>query len=314
MEHKKLLGYMQTLAGLESDHYILCETITKLEYEHQRLVPQYDYLCKQTRFTGIPTKMEYGGSDFSRVFKRSLVTLFLGYYIGFYPGYFLTEKLGNVGLFIAIGIYAVFSILVLAHNSSRDKKAKAEAWKLETDRMKTAFQGMVNSKLEIQEKLPAIQDRVQLLKAALASCEEALEKYYDLDILPKGEKYRGFVPVQTMLGYLQAGRTYSLSRNPNNNDPGAINMYIEELHHHQIVGELRQINHNLEIVQQRQSLLYEAYCENNQKIQQLTDTISHGIETLHRDNQIAEYSRKQIAKNTERMRVLAEYSYSRSLV
>ena len=303
---------MQTLAGIEKDYYILSETIADLEDEHQKLIPQYQYLCQQTRFTGIPENPTHGGSNLRGGFKRSLLTLFIGYYIGFYPGYFLKEKFGHVGLMIAVGIYVVFSILVLARNSSRTKKARMAEWEQETARMKAAFQNMENLKLEVQEAIPEIEDRVKLLKEALASCEEVRQHYYDLGVLHK--KYRGYVPVLTMLQYLKTKRTYSLERDPHNNDPGAFNMYEEELYHQQIIGELQQINQNLELVQMQQAMLYDAYCEGNQKIAELTEVLSQGVETLHRDNQIAEYSRLRIAENTERMKNLAEYAYSRSLV
>lgn len=314
MKYEKLKAYMETLASLEQEHLLISETLDCIEKKRRELGTEAESLKQQTRFTWVPRKMSYGIGNVIGVIIGSLIPLFFIFWGWWYVGFLLNKFLGDTGLYLAIGSFAAIAVVLFTRNVIKDKKRARAEWEQNNRRMELEFERKEQRCDSITQGLPDLDDRKQHMQTALQSCENVLKAYYGLDVLPRDARFRGFVPVLTILQYLETGRTYSLERNPQAADPGALNMYIDELYQNRIVSELKQINQNLKKVQEQQTMLYEAYCESNRQIALLTQSVSQGFEQLHHDNQIAEFSRQQIQKDTRRMRELTEYTDTSSLV
>lgn len=318
MSYEKLKEYMQTLATLEQERYIIQNSLTGIRKGIQENEVNQKTLVEQAKYNTAkiqePAQVDK---------KMSLGFLFLiwcclvwGYSIGI-PVSMLFKQGSVEALACKIVCALLLGLVPIIWRSKSLKKKEAQAvleWEQAKRENEEKLQRQQACYNELYESRPLLVQRESEMKSALKSCEETLNAYYGLNILPQDKKYRGFVPVHTILQYLQTGRTYSLQRNPKAADPGALNMYEEELYHHQVISELQQINQNLKIVQQRQAMLYEAYCEGNRQIAALTKSVNEGFAQLHRDNQIAEFTRTQIAQNTHRMSMLADYAYTASLV
>ena len=148
---------------------------------------------------------------------------------------------------------------------------------------------------ELAQLKSSIQIILDTLEKTYDKTDRLLQDYYALDIIPKG--YRDFVPVCMFYDYLSSKRTYSLYRNPNGSDPGAINMYEDEKDRRIIMTKLDSIISNLKSIQVRQSYLYDAItdstAESNRIMTSISQSLSDGNNALAYNNYLNEVNNAQ---------------------
>lgn len=113
------------------------------------------------------------------------------------------------------------------------------------------------------EKLEAIYDR---------NCLN-IKHMYSYNIIPDNDDYRGLVPVCMFYQYLDEKQTYSLERNPNNGDPGAIRLYIEDQYQEKILTKLDVVIEKLDKIIDRQNQLYYAINDACKKTEELNSGV-----------------------------------------
>lgn len=350
---RKLKEYLAVIVDLEKNRYILEKTIDKLDRIIQ--TPHTNPYKKPDRPLK-PAEPKIEKPQCGCVFYALIYFLGLVYFVGFFVNplvnFFIDcmfNKRNNTidimgmtmpietGITISIGVIIGWIIIpiiiprlimfiIYLHNKKKYKTAlKVYDKKIAeyTEELRI-YNNAVNQYKSKQAKLiNGIINKKNELKTLLQKTENLLTDYYALNIIQKD--YRGLVPVCTIYGYLCDGRTYSLERNLHNNDPGAYNMYNDDLHHEQIISELKNINNNLRIVQNNQRQLYNLVRESTNEITYLLENVSSDIDKsniiasaqnnlLNESNRYAALNtyqnQQRIAQNDYRNRLLSGIYYN----
>ena len=151
---------------------------------------------------------------------------------------------------------------------------------------------LVVPKLEAEKK--SMQETYQL------TCQ-TLKKCYEINIIPV--KYRNIVPVCMFYDYILNGRTYSLKRNPNAFDEGAINMYEDEIFRNIIKDKLDIIINKLDDLREGQKVLCRVIEEGNRQTHKLLNDINSNVTRVNDNLQTIQY------QNEQRNRCLEYMSY-----
>lgn len=125
--------------------------------------------------------------------------------------------------------------------------------------------------------LVQIQREKPMLNTVYNQCTTSLKKLYSMNIIHPD--YQDFVACGMILQYLGTGRTHSLEQC--GGDPGAYNLYEQDVKFNVIKKQLDQIQKN-------QQVIYGALVQINQNVQELSSSI----------NRIENYAR-QTAHNTK---------------
>ncbi len=145
------------------------------------------------------------------------------------------------------------------------------------------------------------------LKETYCKLKEMRDKYYQLNIIPK--EYWNIVPVSMFYQYIKNGRTYSLTRNPNSSDIGAINMYEEEKDRKIIITQLNRMNDS---IRNYQSILYEAIQESNSQTERLASEINsmnNNIAEGNRYTALNAYNSQRLVELQQRENDILYYGY-----
>lgn len=199
---------------------------------------------------------------------------------------------------ISLVLCTIVIVLIISALSKRSKRKKKEYWNNYYEKQYQKEMAEYNEKIkEYDKQFQAYQSRLNdfnrnedarkaiLLKQyneatqALEKQEKLRQEYYSLGIIPP--EYQDLVPVSMFYQYIKNKQTYSIERSKTINDPGAINMYREEVRMYSLISsinELRQdMNINLMRIQQHQMCLYNALEESREDNQQYMESINRSL-------------------------------------
>lgn len=157
-----------------------------------------------------------------------------------------------------------------AHNAVEEKKFEKQKY--------------VDKAKQDQLILVQIQREKPMLNTAYNQCITSLKKLYSMNIIHPD--YQDFVACGMFLQYLSTGRTHSLEQC--GGDPGAYNLYEQDVKFNVIKKQLDQIQKN-------QQVIYGALVQINQNVQDLCSSVER-IENYAR--QTADYA-SQSTHNTK---------------
>lgn len=182
------------------------------------------------------------------------------------------------------GAIIIFSI-VTAKQKQIDSYEKNKQWTENTVR-------------QSKNELSRIQQAKPQLVSIINQCNDSLNKLYSLNIVHK--KYCYFEACAMFLEYLSTNRTHSLEATPG--DPGAYNMFEDELYKKVIVNKLDQVLSS-------QKLLYHELCNINENVNSLCDSMRRTelySQSMAKSAQISAWCNTATAINTYAMRRMQE--------
>ncbi len=136
--------------------------------------------------------------------------------------------------------------------------------------------------------LPMLEDEISKADKALRRQNEALEKYYSINVIY--EKYRALVPVATILEYLKSGRVNRLT-----GMDGAYNLYEQELRQNLIIGKLDDIAHVSRDILKSQHELSAA-------VNNAAGTINQTLKAINRVAEANEINTQQIVSGVKKLK------------
>jgi hypothetical protein len=154
---------------------------------------------------------------------------------------------------------------------------------------------------EISVILPKLEAEKNSMQETYRMTCQTLNKCYDTDIIPV--EYRSIIPVCMFYDYISNGRTYSLKRNQNAFDEGAINMYEDECFRRAIIDKLDIVIERLDELKQGQKVLYNAIQDGNIQTKRLLSEINTNVSNVNGNLQTIQY------QNEQRNRCLKYMSY-----
>ncbi len=268
MNIEKTIQYLQDIVDLETQRNIAYNTYQKLT----TMEKQKAYANKVDVNRPIETGSVREKISWSDIFGKGC-GVYLMLYIPVVLLSFINKELA-VGLFyvVLIGgiIYIVRGELNKAHNAVEEEKSEKQKY--------------VDKAKQDQLILVQIQREKPMLNTAYNQCITSLKKLYSMDIIHPD--YQDFVACGMFLQYLSTGRTHSLEQC--GGDPGAYNLYEQDVKFNVIKKQLDQIQKN-------QQVIYGALVQINQNVQNLCSSVER-IEGYAR--QTADYA-GQTAHNTK---------------
>lgn len=274
MNIEKTIQYLQDIVDLETQKNIAYNTYQKLT----AMEKQKEYANKVDVNRPIETGSVREKISWSDIWKRGCGI----YFILFIPVALLMRLLlsiiknGGVAVLvfyvvlIGVFVYIVRGELSKAHNAVEEEKFEKQKY--------------VDKAKQDQLILVQIQKEKPMLNTVYNQCITSLRKLYSMNIIHPD--YQDFVACGMFLQYLSTGRTHSLEQC--GGDPGAYNLYEQDVKFNVIKKQLDQIQKN-------QQVIYGALVQINQNVQDLCSSVER-IENYAR--QSADYAR-QTAHNTK---------------
>lgn len=287
MEGKKLEEYLKIVLELEKEKYTLEKIIDELK---KQLNTNYSF---NENPPYAPTQPIYSPPLFKKTYNIALIVylicvpflLWIPLFLGIlFNRLMLVETNKNIDAYmvtivISATIFIVFIvpiILGVSHNKQEKKRKKAmiEKYNYEFEQKiqwynnalarfnaaKNEYDmGLYQFNLSQQNKKMELEKQLKKTKELNEKQSRLLKEYYSVGVIP--EDFRDIVPISMFYQYIKNKQTYSIERNPNNNDPGAINMYKEEVRIYQLITSIHQLNYdiiqNMRMIQEHQRCLYE---------------------------------------------------------
>ncbi len=294
MDTSKLLEYLSIIIDLEKDKYTQAETIKQLnsnissyknEYQRNDGINKKVLLRSQTASDDDVNVDESGkGIMYFMVYYVGFFGAWLGYIVYFFSRNFIISLIGA-----AIGAVLGGSIPVMVwKNILKKRRERAIIQRNRGIRADVELsQNRQSRNNEIAVLLPRVQaEKDNMQKIYDLTCK-TLKKCYEADIIPAD--YRNIVPVCMFYDYILNGRTYSIKRNPQAFDEGAINMYEDELRKREILNKLDQILCKLNEISQNQRVLHNAIQEGNRKTHELLNNINSNVAKVNSNLQTIQY-------------------------
>ena len=315
MNTEELLKYLSIIIDLEKSKYTQEQTIKGL---NQNLLSYQREFDNNHRLNTAFDNRVQNAVNFNNIKvdqKGKFLMYFSVYYLGSlgsYLGFLLYALSCPIGTSIVAGLIsaiicgcipifiwkkilkerrrrAIIQIQVKARNDSRlreNRKVRNE---------------------QISLILPKFANEISVMKKTYQLTCQTLKKCYDANVIPL--QYRNIVPVCTFYGYIINKRTYSLERNPNAFDEGAINMYERELIDRTIMGKLDTIIKCLNQISENQKEIRNVIQEGNREAQRLLTDINNNVTKSNKNLQNIQYQNDQRNKCVEYLSYVAYQKY-----
>ena len=297
MDSSKLLEYLSIVIDLEKNKYSQEEVIKRLNSDISSYQNEFQ---SNLVLNEIVDDVSKNTKDFNNI-KVDESGKGLMYFLMCYVGcigvglgliaYNLSHSISNAMVFGIIGVFVCGSIPVLIWKNIVKNRRERSVIQMQR-RMRADNDLKQNRQLrndEISLIVPKLEAEKKSMQETYKVTCQALEKCYELDIVPI--KYRGIVPICMFYDYIFNGRTYSLKRNPNAFDEGAINMYEDELFKREIV------------------VLYNAIQEGNRQTHKLLNEINGNVTKVNNNLQTIQYQNEQRNKCLEYMSYVTYQRY-----
>ncbi len=275
-----MLQYLKDIVGLESQKRVAYNTYGRLNALENNNKRALGYVAAKPPI--------FWGEIWKKILIRGLLMLLAFDLVGL-----VFEMIGFFGMifhFFGMAAWLIYGICVIS-------RAKMEQT---TDYEKSVVQ-IKNQKMRAHKELPQIQEAKKILKKSFDECQLSLQKLYSLNIIDR--KYRDIVPCAMFLEYLSTGRTHSLEATPG--DPGAYNLYEDELYKRIIVSKLDQ-------VLESQRILCQEVRNINYSVQQLYGSIEYmqqSVNRIEKNTKISAWYSQVNAYNTSVIRRMHEEYY-----
>lgn len=298
MDTAKLMNYLLIIIDLEKDKYTQSKVLNKLKSDIQSYTSEYRsnedmnerVRQKQEAFCADNVKPKESGKG---------IMIFLSFYSAFTLlscgrlVYFITNNIAISLLAAAVGgaIGALIPVLVWKNilKKRRSRSIVQINRGMRADNARALQRQTRNRQLSAMlPKLRAEQNEMQ--KLYNLTCN-TLKKCYDIDIIPV--KYRSLVPVCMFYDYLLNKQTYSLERNPQTADEGAINMYEKECILKSILFKMDQILDRLNEISANQAVLYNAISEGNRQTSELLNNLNNNASQINSKMDIIQYQNQR---------------------
>lgn len=309
MDTSKLLEYLSIIIDLEKNKYTQEETIKRLnnnislyqtEFNNNLSLNEKSDTVRQNISNFKNIKVDESG-------KRLMY--FMIYYVGCICAglgviaYIVSHSMSIAIILGIIGAVIGGSIPVLVWKNimrNRRKRAVIQMQRgIRTDNELKQKRQLRNN--EISLAVPKLEAEKKSMQETYQLTCQTLKKCYAENIIP--EKYRNIVPVCMFYDYILNGRTYSLKRNPNAFDEGAINMYEDELFRNIIKDKLDIIINKLDDLREGQKVLCRVIEEGNRQTHKLLNDINSNVIRVNNNLQTIQY------QNEQRNRCLEYMSY-----
>lgn len=315
METSELLKYLSIIIDLEKSKFIQEQTIKKLNGNISSYKNEYDTnIALNENVEKLPLNNNINNVSVDTSGKGLMY--FMVYYVGCLGAglgvavYNLTKTMpvsiivGLIGAVIGGFIPVAVWKNILKKRKERaviqiNRGNRADIELKESRELRNKEIAVIIPKLAAENK--ALQETYQQTSLSLKQC-------YDVDIIPV--KYRSFVPVCMFYDYILNKRTYSLERNPERFDEGAINMYEKELRNQEINDKLNIMINNLEAIRSNQKMVYDAIQEGNRQTHTLLNKINNNVTKVNDNLSTIQYQNEQRNRCTEYLAYVAsKYHY-----
>lgn len=312
MDTSKLIEYLSIIIDLEKDKYSQSETIKQLNKNIKSYTNEYR---KNENFneqvlsncsTEHNVQVDKSGKG---------IMYFMVYYVGF-----LGMSLGalseyifhNRGLSVLIGIIGgiiggSIPVMVWKH-ILKERRKQAVIQRNQSMRADVELsQNRQTRNKEISVILPRIKGERDIMQKSYNLTCETLQKCYDINIIPS--KYRSLIPVGMFYDYLINRRTYSLERNPNTADEGAINMYENECFKRLIISKFDQLLDKLDEISGNQRVIYNAIQEGKRQTQSIMNDINKNVSKVNSNLRTIQYQNERRDKCLQYMSYVTYQRY-----
>lgn len=296
MDTSKLLEYLSIIIDLEKNKYTQERVIKQLNENISSYTSEYND-NKTINEQVSATIINYDNIPVSE--KGKGIMYFMVYYVGALGAGLgalaksITNSIGISVLVGAVGAVIGGSIPILVwKNIMKNRKQQAM---IQMGLGMRADEELAKSRQQRNNEIAVIVPRLKteaqnLLDTYKLTCE-TLQKCYAVDIIPV--KYRSMVPVCMFYDYILNRRTYSLERNPQTADVGAINMYEDECYRQLIISKFDQLLDKLNEISQNQKVLYNAVQEGNRQTHKLLNDINSNLTNVNKNFQTIQYQNEQ---------------------
>lgn len=309
MDTSKLLEYLSIIIDLEKNKYTQEETIKNInnsissyqsEFNNNLSLNEKSDNIRQNISNFENIKVDESGKG---------IMYFMIYYVGCIGaglGVIAYNIAHSMGIAIILGIIGAViggSIPVLVWKNIMKNRRERTIIQMQRG-MRADNELKQNRQLrnnEISLAVPKLEAEKKSMQETYQLTCQTLKKCYAVNIIP--EKYRNIVPVCMFYDYIFNGRTYSLKRNPNAFDEGAINMYEDEIFRNIIKDKLDIIINKLDDLREGQKVLCRVIEEGNRQTHKLLNDINSNVTRVNDNLQTIQY------QNEQRNRCLEYMSY-----
>lgn len=280
MGKKEMLQYLKDIVDLESQKRVASNTYGRLNVLEDKNKNTLGYVAAKSPILW--------GELWKRILIRGFLILLALDLVGL-----VFEMMGFWGLvfhFLGMAVWLIYGIYVI----SRAKVEQA------TNHNKSIAQ-IKSKKTQAYRELPQIRAAKEVLKKSFDECQSSLQKLYSLNVINR--KYQDMVPCAMFLEYLSTGRTHSLEAVPG--DPGAYNLYEDELYKRRIVSRLDQ-------VLESQRILCQEVRNINHTVQQLCgsmECMQKSVDRIENNTRISAWYDQVNAFNISVMKRMHEQYY-----
>lgn len=310
MERTKLLEYLSIIIDLEKNKYTQEETIKSINNN----IHSYKFEFNDN-IRCIDNANTSSLNDTKPNKKGKSIKYFLIYYLGCLgcgigvAAYNLTHITSISVIFGIIGcaVGVCIAALIWGYIS---KKRQTEA-KILAERSLRAEKELNLSRrarnAELNTVISNLKAEQQSLQKTYRLTCETLKKCYGVNIIPV--KYRELIPVCMFYDYILNGRTYSLVKDPNSFDEGAINMYEQEVFKQLIISKFDVLIDNMEAIKQNQKVLCNVIQDGMNKTHRMLGEINDNITQVNNNLKTIQYQNEQRNKCVEYMSYVAYQRY-----
>lgn len=309
MDTSKLLEYLSIIIDLEKNKYTQEKTIKNInnsissyqsEFNNNLSLNEKSDNIRQNISNFENIKVDESGKG---------IMYFMIYYVGCIGaglGVIAYNIAHSMGIAIILGIIGAViggSIPVLVWKSIMKNRRERTIIQMQRG-MRADNELKQNRQLrnsEISLAVPKLEAEKESMQETYQLTCQTLKKCYEINIIPV--KYRNIVPVCMFYDYILNGRTYSLKRNPNAFDEGAINMYEDEIFRNVIKDKLDIIINKLDDLREGQKVLCRVIEEGNRQTHKLLNDINSNVTKVNDNLQTIQY------QNEQRNRCLEYMSY-----
>lgn len=309
MDTSKLLEYLSIIIDLEKNKYTQEETIKRInnnissyqsEFNNNLNLNEKSDNVRQNINNFENIKVDESGKG---------IMYFMIYYVGCIGaglGVIAYNIAHSMGIAIILGIIGAViggSIPVLVWKNIMKNRRERTIIQMQRG-MRADNELRQNRQLrnnEISLAVPKLEAEKKSMQETYQLTCQTLKKCYEINIIPV--KYRNIVPVCMFYDYILNGRTYSLKRNPNAFDEGAINMYEDEIFRNIIKDKLDIIINKLDDLREGQRVLCRVIEEGNRQTHKLLNDINSNVTRVNDNLQTIQY------QNEQRNRCLEYMSY-----
>lgn len=289
MDTSELLKYLKIVMDLEQDKFVQVQTINQLNKSIENYNQQYNNnkllnsKNQAKRIAESCDNVQVDESGKGLVYFISICMATSGIQIGqiiqaIFHEFVLSLAVGLISSIIISGI----PIFIWKRVILKKRKEMAVA---QINRGIRADEELSRNRQNMNNKISGIISKLQQEKQSFMKTynltNEALKKCYEVNIIPP--KYRSMIPVCMFYDYISNGRTYSLKRNPEAFDEGAINMYEEEVFKQVIIGKFNEAIQELREIKNNQKVFYSQMLEAERKKQMILNSINDNISGLRKD-------------------------------